>query len=256
MNGRYTRLVATPLLIPASTSLSYTSSSASVEYVPPIDGDAVSACRARVSSCAERASISSGSGCAGGGGLSHCSPGTASVGDDSGGSVAVGVGPGCVSGESVGVGVALVSVGDGSVGAIVSVGDGSVGAIVSVGDGSVGAIVSVGDGHGPVGEGVGVGLGEVGEGEGLAVGAQVSVGGDVVAVGVGSICATARPPKEKPKAAVAASTARTQARRLTAIARRRAAVTRGRCGSITDPSSVRSRSSTLSRLPGHPQGPV
>ena len=144
-----------------------------------------------------------------------------------------------------------------------SVGDGSEGAIVSVGDGSVGAIVSVDDGHGPVGEGVGVGLGEVGvglgevgEGEGLSVGAQVSVGGDVVAVGVGSICATARPPKEKPKAAVAASTARTQARRLTAIARRRAAVTRGRCGSITDPSSVRSRSSTLSRLPGHPQGPV
>ena len=81
---------------------------------------------------------------------------------------------------------------------------------MSVGDGSVGAIVSVDDGHGPVGEGVGVGL-AVGEGEGLSIGAQVSVGGDVVAAGVGSICATARPPKDKPKAAVAASTARTQA---------------------------------------------
>jgi hypothetical protein len=142
----------------------------------------------------------------------------------------------------------------------------------------VGAIVSVGDGHGPVGEGVGVevgegegvgvgpgevgegegvgvGPGEVGEGEGLSVGAQVSVGGDVVSVGVGSLCATALPPKEKPKAAVAASTARTQARRLAAIAGRRAADTLRGCGSITDPSSVRSRSSTLSRLPGHPQGP-
>jgi hypothetical protein len=166
----------------------------------------------------------------------------------------VGVGPGYVSGEFVGVGVALVSVGEGSEGAIVSEGE-SVGAIVSVGDGAGGALVSVGDGHGSVGEGVGVGLGSVGEGEGLSVGAQVCVGGEVVSVGVGSICATARPPNERPKAAVPASTARTQARRLTATPRRRAAVTRRRCRSITDPSSVRSCSSTLSRFPGHPQGP-
>jgi hypothetical protein len=107
---------------------------------------------------------------------------------------------------------------------------------------------------GSVGEGVAVGLGSVGEGEGLSVDAHV--GGEVVSVGVGSICATAGPPTERPMAAVAASTARTPARRLTAIARRRAAVTRRRCGPSTYPSSVRSRSSTLSRLPGQPRGPV
>jgi hypothetical protein len=208
--------------------------------VPVIDVDACSACLATLRACAERASTSSGEGCAAGDGLSHGSPGAASVGDASDGS-----------------GVGLVSVGDGSGVGLVSVGDGSGVGLVSVGDGSGVGLVSVGDGsevgHASVGEGVGaglgsadesVGLGSVGEsvglgsigagigaglvsvgegsaeGEGLTVGAQVSVRGDAVP-------ATARPPSAEPKAAVVASiTARTQARRLTAVARGRAAVTR------------------------------
>ena len=141
---------------------------------------------------------------------------------------------GDVAEESVGVGVGLVSVGDGS-----EVGHGSVGEGSAVGLGSVGEGVgvwlgSVGDGAGvglgSVGEGAGVGVGSVGEGAveggGLSVGAQVSVRGEGVCVDVGSICATARPPRGDPKAAEAASTARTQARSLTAVARRRAAVKR------------------------------
>jgi hypothetical protein len=208
--------------------------------VPVIDVDACSACLATLRACAERASTSSGEGCAAGDGLSHGSPGAASVGDASDGSA-----------------VGLVSVGDGSGVGLVSVGDGSGVGLVSVGDGSGVGLVSVGDGsevgHASVGEGVGaglgsadesVGLGSVGEsvglgsigagigaglvsvgegsaeGEGLTVGAQVSVRGDAVP-------ATARPPSAEPKAAVVASiTARTQARRLTAVARGRAAVTR------------------------------
>ena len=163
-----------------------------------MDVGATSACLASVRLCAERPSIASGKGCAAGGGLGHRSPGAESVGDDSGGSVGAG-GVGDVAEESVGVG--LVSVGDGSE-----------------------------VGHGSVGEGAGVWLGSVGEGAveggGLSVGAQVSVTGEGVCVDVGSICATARPARGDPKAAEAASTARTQARSLTAVARRRAAVKR------------------------------
>jgi hypothetical protein len=122
----------------------------------------------------------------------------------------------------VGVGVGLVSVGDGSEVGHGSVGDGSAVGLGSVGEGSAVGLGSV-DG------GVGVGVGSVGEGSveggGLSVGAQASVRGEGVCVDVGSICATARPPRTDPKAAEAASTARTQARALTAVARRRAAVT-------------------------------
>jgi hypothetical protein len=204
--------------------LSYTSSSAAVEYVPPIGVHASSACLASVLSCAERASIASGEGCAAGGGLGHRSPGAESVGDVSGGSVGVG-GVGDVAEERVGVDVGLVSVGDGS-----EVGHGSVGEGSAVGLGSVGEGSAVGVGS--IGEGVGVGLGSVGEGSveggGLSVGAQVSVRSEGVCVDVGSICATARPPRADPKTAVAASTARTQARRLTAVARRLTAVARRR----------------------------
>jgi hypothetical protein len=183
---------------------------------------ATSACFASVRSCAERPSIASGKGCAAGGGLGHRSAGAESVGDDSGGSVGAG-GVGEVAEESVGVGVGLVSVGDGS-----EVGHGSVGEGSAVGLGSVGEGVGVGS-VGEAGEGVGVGIGSVGEGSveggGLSVGAHVSVRGEGVCVDVGSTCATARPPRADPKAAEAASTARTQARSLTAVARRRAAVT-------------------------------
>jgi hypothetical protein len=123
----------------------------------------------------------------------------------------------------VGVGVGLVSVGDGS-----WVGHGS------VGEGSAVGLGSVGVGVGSVGEGGGVRIGSVGvgvcvwivsvgegsvEGGGPSVGAQVSVRGEGACADVGSICATARPPRTDAKAAEAASTART------AVARRRAAVT-------------------------------
>jgi hypothetical protein len=186
--------------------------------VPVIDVDACSACLATLRACAERASTSSGEGCAAGDGLSHGSPGAASVGDASDGS-----------------GVGLVSVGDGSGVGLVSVGDGSevghasVGEGVGAGLGSAGESIGLGSvgesvGVGSIGAGIGAGLVSVGEGsaegEGLTVGAQVSVRGDAVP-------ATARPPSAEPKAAVVASiTARTQARRLTAVARGRAAVTR------------------------------
>jgi hypothetical protein len=197
--------------------------------VPVIDVDACSACLATLRACAERASTSSGEGCAAGDGLSHGSPGAASVGDASDGS-----GVGLVS-VGDGSGVGLVSVGDGSGVGLVSVGDGSEVGHASVGEGvgaglgsadeSVG-LGSVGEsvGLGSIGAGIGAGLVSVGEGsaegEGLTVGAQVSVRGDAVP-------ATARPPSAEPKAAVVASiTARTQARRLTAVARGRAAVTR------------------------------
>jgi hypothetical protein len=163
--------------------LSYTSSSAAVEYVPPIGVHASSACLASVLSCAERASIASGEGCAAGGGLGHRSPGAESVGDVRGGSVGVG-GVGDVAEERVGVDVGLVSVGDGSE-----------------------------VGHGSVGEGSAVGLGSVGEGSveggGPSVGAQATGRSDRFWVGVGSPWATARPPRADPKTAVAASIART-----------------------------------------------
>jgi hypothetical protein len=215
--------------------LSYTSSSAAVEYVPPIGVHASSACLASVLSCAERASIASGEGCAAGGGLGHRSPGAESVGDVSGGSVGVG-GVGDVAEERVGVDVGLVSVGDGSEVGHGSVGEGSAVGVGSVGEGSAVGVGSIGEGSavgvGSIGEGVGVGLGSVGEGSveggGLSVGAQVSVRSEGVCVDVGSICATARPPRADPKTAVAASTARTQARRLTAVARRLTAVARRR----------------------------
>ena len=177
----------------------------------------------------------------------------------------VGVGLACVSDGSevglvsigVGSGVGLVSVGVGSGVGLVSVGDGSEVGHGSVGEGSAVGLGSAGEGSavglGSAGEGSGVGLVSVGEGaaegEGLSVGAQVSARDDV-----GSVRAIARPASAEPRAAVVASTARTHARRLTAVTRVRAAVTRRRCGLSTDPSSLRSRFTTLSRLPGHPQG--
>jgi hypothetical protein len=162
--------------------------------------------------CAERSSIVSGKGCAAGGGLSHRSPGAESVGDDSGGSVGAG-GVGDVGEESVGDGVGLVSVGDGSEVGHASVGEGSAVGLGWVGEGS--GVGSVGEGSavglGSVGEGVG--LGSVGEGSveggGLSVGVQATVRGDGFWVVVGSLSATARPPRADPKTAVAASIART-----------------------------------------------
>jgi hypothetical protein len=171
--------------------------------VPPIDVGATSACLASVRCFTERPSIAFGKGCAPGGGLGHRSPGAESVGDGGGGTVGVG-GVGDVAEESVGDGVGLVSVGDGSGVGHASVGEGS-----AVGLGSVGEGVGVGS----AGEGVAVGIGSVGkgsvEGDGPSVGAQASVRGDGLWVGVGSLWATARPPSADPKAAVAASTART-----------------------------------------------
>jgi hypothetical protein len=64
----------------------------------------------------------------------------------------------------------------------------------------------------------------------------VSVGGAGASVGVGPVCAIARPTSAEPNTAVAASTARTQARRVAAFARRREAVTRRRRDLSTDPS--------------------
>jgi hypothetical protein len=61
---------------------------------------------------------------------------------------------------------------------------------------------------------------------------------------VGSTWATARPPTVSPKAAVAASAARTQARRLTAVARSRAVVTRPAVDWATM-ASLRSRSDPI-----------
>ena len=116
---------------------------------------------------------------------------------------------GDVGEESVGDGVGLVSVGDGS-----EVGHGSVGEGSAVGLGSVGEGVGVGSvgegspvGLGSVGEGAGIGSAGEGsvEGGGLSVGVQTTVRGDVV----GSLWATARPPRADPKTAVAASIART-----------------------------------------------
>ena len=82
--------------------------------------------------------------------------------------------------------------------------------------GAVG-LASVGDGsevgHGSVGEGSAVGLGSVVEGSveggGLSVGVQATVRGDGFWVVVGSLWATARPPRADPKTAVAASIAKT-----------------------------------------------
>ena len=128
---------------------------------------------------------------------------------------------GDVGEESVGDGVGLVSVGDGS-----EVGHGSVGEGSAVGLGSVGEGVGVGSvgagsavwlgagvGVGSVGESVAVGIGSVGEGSvgggGLSVGVQATVRGDGFWVVVGSLWATARPPRADPKTAVAASIART-----------------------------------------------
>jgi hypothetical protein len=174
--------------------------------------------------CAERASIASGKGSVAGGGLSHRSPGGAeSVGDDSGVSVGGG-GVGDVVEESVGDGVGLVSVGDGSEVGHASVGEGSTVGLGSVGEGV--GVGSVGEGSavgfGSVGEGVGVGsvggavavgIGSVGEGSvevgGLSVGVQATVRGDGFWLVVGSLWATARPPRADPKTAVAASIART-----------------------------------------------
>jgi hypothetical protein len=177
----------------------------------------------------------------------------------------VGVGLACVTDGSevglvsvgVGSGVEVASEGDGSEVGHGSVGEGSAVGLGSVGEGSAVGLGSAGDGSavglGSAGEGSGVGLVSVGEGaaegEGLSVGTQVSARDDV-----GSVCAIARPPSAEPRAAVVASTARTHARRLTAVAGVRAAVTRRRCGLSTDPSCLRSRSTTLPRLPGHPQG--
>jgi hypothetical protein len=147
-----------------------------------------------------------------------------------------------VAGAGLGAGVGLVSVGDGS-----DVGHGSVGEGSGVGLGSgvgSGVGLGVGVGVGSVGEGVGVGLGSVGEGVGVggpSVGAHVSAGDDGV---VGSTWATARPPSASPKAAVAASAARTQARRLPAVARRRAVVTRPAVDWATM-ASLRSRSDPI-----------
>jgi hypothetical protein len=219
--------------------------------VPPIDVVACSTCFASARSCAERVAIGPGCGCAVGG-LGHRSPGAECVGVECGGSVGAGDAVD-VAGASLGAGVGLVSVGDGLGVGHGSVGEGSDVGLGSVGEGSgVGLGVGVGVGVGSVGEGSGVGLGSVGEGVGvgvgvggLSVGAHVSARDDEV---VGSIWATARPPSASPKAAVAASAARTQARRLTALARRPAAVTRPAVDLATM-ASLRSRSSTLSRRP-------
>jgi hypothetical protein len=122
-------------------------------------------------------------------------------------------GVGDVAEESVGDGVGLVSVGDGS-----EVGHGSVGegvGVGSVGEGSAVGLGSIGEGVGigSVGEGVAVGIGSIGEGSveggGLSVGAQATVRSDGFWVGVGSSWATARPPRADPKTAVAATIART-----------------------------------------------
>jgi hypothetical protein len=233
--------------------------------VPPIDVVACSTCFASARSCAERVAIGPGCGCAVGG-LGHRSPGAECVGVECGGSVGVGVAVD-VAGASLGAGVGLVSVGDGLGVGHGWVGEGSGVGLGSVGEGSgVGLGVGVGVGVGSVGEGSGVGLGSVGEGSGLGlgsggVGVGVGVGG--LSVGahvsarddevVGSAWATARPPSASPKAAVAASAARTQARRLTAPARRRAAVNRPEVDWAMM-ASLRSCSSTLPRLPGHPLG--
>ena len=122
---------------------------------------------------------------------------------------------GDVGEESVGDGVGLVSVGDGSEVGHASVGEGSAVGLGSVGEGSAVGLGSVGEGVGlgSVGEGVAVGVGSVGEGSvgggGLSVGVQATVRGDGFWVVVGSLWATARPPRADPKTAVAASIART-----------------------------------------------
>jgi hypothetical protein len=131
---------------------------------------------------------------------------------------------GDVGEESVGDGVGLVSVGDGSEVGHASVGEGSAVGLGSVGEGvGVGSVgegsavglgsVGAGVGVGSVGEGVAVGIGSVGEGSvgggGLSVGVQATVRGDGFWVVVGSLWATARPPRADPKTAVAASIART-----------------------------------------------
>ena len=121
---------------------------------------------------------------------------------------------GDVGEESVGDGVGLVSVGDGSEVGHASVGEGSAVGLGSVGEGSAVGLGSVGAGVGvgSVGEGVAVGIGSVGEGSvgggGLSVGVQATVR-DGFWVVVGSLWATARPPRADPKTAVAASIART-----------------------------------------------
>ena len=100
---------------------------------------------------------------------------------------------GDVGEESVGDGVGLVSVGDGSEVGHASVGEGSAVGLGSVGEGV--GVGSVGEGSrrgrlgrrglraGSVGEGVAVGIGSVGEGSveggGLSVGVQATVRGDV-----------------------------------------------------------------------------
>ena len=122
---------------------------------------------------------------------------------------------GDVGEECVGDGVGLVSVGDGSEVGHASVGEGSAVGLGSVGEGV--GVGSVGEGSavglGSVGEGVAVGIGSVGEGSveggGLSVGVQATVRGDGFWVVVGSLWATARPPRADPKTAVAASIART-----------------------------------------------
>jgi carbonic anhydrase/acetyltransferase-like protein (isoleucine patch superfamily) len=115
-------------------------------------------------------------------------------------------GVGDVAEESVGDGVGLVSVGDGSEVGQASVGEGSAVGLGSVGEGSA-------VGLGSVGEGSAVGLGSVGEGSveggGPSVGAQATGRSDRFWVGVGSPWATARPPRADPKTAVAATIART-----------------------------------------------
>ena len=129
---------------------------------------------------------------------------------------------GDVAEESAGDAVGLVFVGDGSEVGHGSVGEGvgvgSVGegvGVGSVGEGSAVGLGSVGEGAGlgSVGEGVAVGIGSVGEGSveggGLSVGVQATVRGDGFWVVVGSLWATARPPRADPKTAVAASIART-----------------------------------------------
>jgi hypothetical protein len=223
--------------------------------VPPIDVVACSACFASGRSCAERVAVGPGWGCDGGG-LGHRFPGAECVGVECRGSVGAGDAVD-VAGASLGAGVALVSMGDGPGVGHGPVGEGSGVGLGSVGEGvGVGVVVDVGVGVGvgvgSVGEGSGVGLGSVGEGVGVGglwVGAHVSAGDDEV---VGSIWATARPPSASPKAAVAASAARTQARRLAALARRLAAVKRPAVDWATM-ASLRSRSSSLSRS-GHPRG--
>jgi hypothetical protein len=120
---------------------------------------------------------------------------------------------GDVGEESVGDGVGLVSVGDGSEVGHASVGEGSAVGLGSVGEGVGVGSVGAGVGVGSVGAGVAVGIGSVGEGSvggrGLSVGVQATVRGDGFWVVVGSLWATARPPRADPKTAVAASIART-----------------------------------------------